>query len=66
MGMDDQIGHPSYMEGGNISGRFMIFGSVRFFRYENQGEGTEERLDVVWMKVCNNTDWDFYLREMKR
>ena len=66
MGMADQIGHPVYIEGRKIGGRFMVLGSFRFFRYVNQGEGTEERLDVVWMKVCNNTDWDFYLREMKR
>ena len=56
MGMSDQIDHSAYMDGGQIGGRFIIFGSVEFFIYMNQGEGMENMLDVIWMKVGRKMD----------
>ena len=57
--------HPAYMDRGRIDDIFMIFGSVRFFRYVNQG-GETERLDVICIKSAERWISSLYLRGMKK
>ena len=58
MGTADQIRYPVY---GGMKDWRQIYGiwiSPFFFRYVNQGVGIEEKLDMIWMKVCDKMDWN--------